>query len=282
MVAPLFYVMISKGGQWNFFPISNSLLMKMHQKSESDISFFLKLLSELMLYGNVGRRVSLGDWEYLCAKERHLLETGAPLSRSLWFMQPVVRVISREETNTRTHVITISNLWYVTMATELRWDAGLHLKDETICHLGFGKIHLWEGTSLEKYIHVKKIMVTGNGIESHSREDQQILLKDSMFKLENLKVETFDCFWSLVLTGLFESWTRLTYPQCDSQASVISNTIPPYLGPHSNLCKSALLVSLEFSRFMLPVGLSQISSWKENLSLGKISRILGLKSWLPL
>lgn len=199
MVAPLFYVMISKSGQWNFFPISNSLLKKMHQKSESDISFFLKLLSELMLYGNVGRRVSLGDWEYLCAKERHLLETGAPLSRSLWFMQPVVRVISREETNTRTHVITISNLWYVTMATELRWDAGLRLKDETVCHLGFGKIHLWEGTSLEKYIHVKK--------KNGDREWDRVTFSGGSanpverFHVQTRKPESRN-IWLLLITGI--------------------------------------------------------------------------------
>lgn len=60
-----------------------------------------------------------------------------------------------EETATRTNLITISELWYATVATELRLDAGLYQKrnDLSFCS---GKSHPWEATSLEKHVHVQK------------------------------------------------------------------------------------------------------------------------------
>jgi len=151
MVAPLF--LCDDFQRWTvklFFPSPIHSLRKCIRRVIQTSVFFLKLLSELMLYGNTGRCVSLGGWEYLCAKERHLLETDAPLGRSLWFTQPVVRIIAREETNTITHVITISNLWYVSMATELGLDAGLC--QERRDNLPFG---LWKNTFMGRYVFSK-------------------------------------------------------------------------------------------------------------------------------
>lgn len=89
-----------------------------------------------------------------------------------------------EETTTRTNVITISKLWYVTVATELGLDAGLY--QERRDDLPF----VLPGTSMGSYIfgkvHPCTKMVAGSGIEvegdteasTHDlqcQEEQQIL-----------------------------------------------------------------------------------------------------------